>query len=149
MFTGFDLITERRSMSFDTPFIDDIVNCRIKEARLVTQEEAYDDKISLKIIGYKESTFGTQEYVVFIPEYQLNRVIPEGKVTQRMCKDYGVNPKFINDHMTYIRKSHVVSFEWRCDGMHCNKCDDYFEKAESNQADGTMTCWSCRQNPWR
>ena len=30
------------------------------------------------------------------------------------------------------------------DGMDCCKCKKFFEFAESNQDDGTMICWSCR-----
>lgn len=30
------------------------------------------------------------------------------------------------------------------DGMNCCKCKQFFEFAASNQDDGTMICWSCR-----
>lgn len=29
------------------------------------------------------------------------------------------------------------------DGMHCNKCQNFYEFAESNQTDGTLVCYSC------
>lgn len=34
------------------------------------------------------------------------------------------------------------------DGMFCQKCQSFYEFAESNQSDGTLICYSCRQNPY-
>lgn len=34
----------------------------------------------------------------------------------------------------------------RPDGMYCKKCQVFYEYSESNQEDGTMICYSCR-NP--
>jgi len=34
------------------------------------------------------------------------------------------------------------------DGMYCRRCQSFYEFAESNQDDGTLLCYSCRQNPY-
>jgi hypothetical protein len=34
------------------------------------------------------------------------------------------------------------------DGMFCRKCRIFYEFAESNQSDGTLLCYTCRQNPY-
>jgi hypothetical protein len=34
------------------------------------------------------------------------------------------------------------------DGMACKKCKSFYEFAESNQEDGSMVCYSCRNNPY-
>ncbi len=35
------------------------------------------------------------------------------------------------------------------DGMLCQKCKVFYEFAEPNQDDGSMICYSCRNNPYR
>jgi hypothetical protein len=35
------------------------------------------------------------------------------------------------------------------DGMFCRKCRVFYEFAESNQSDGTLLCYTCRNNPYR
>ena len=34
------------------------------------------------------------------------------------------------------------------DGMYCKRCQSFYQFAESNQEDGTLLCYSCRQNPF-
>lgn len=35
------------------------------------------------------------------------------------------------------------------DGMFCCKCGQFYDFAEANQEDGSMICYSCRQNPYK
>ncbi len=35
------------------------------------------------------------------------------------------------------------------DGMLCEKCKTFYEFAEPNQDNGSMICYSCRNNPYR
>lgn len=42
---------------------------------------------------------------------------------------------------------HVRSKKY-VDGMFCRNCRSYFPYAEPNQKDGTMLCYSCRNNPY-
>ncbi len=35
------------------------------------------------------------------------------------------------------------------DGMFCRKCQLFYKYAEPNQPDGTLLCYSCRNNPYR
>lgn len=34
------------------------------------------------------------------------------------------------------------------DGMFCRKCQAFYKYAEANQTDGTLLCYSCRNNPY-
>lgn len=34
------------------------------------------------------------------------------------------------------------------DGMYCRKCRTFYHFAEPNQSDGTLLCYSCRNNPY-
>lgn len=35
------------------------------------------------------------------------------------------------------------------DGCKCTKCKEFYPYAVANQSDGTLICYSCRDNPWR
>lgn len=45
-------------------------------------------------------------------------------------------------YLDHIRSKKYV------DGMFCRNCHSYFPYAEPNQKDGTMLCYSCRNNPY-
>lgn len=34
------------------------------------------------------------------------------------------------------------------DGMFCKKCNNFFQYAESNQDDGSLICFGCKNNPY-
>lgn len=34
------------------------------------------------------------------------------------------------------------------DGMFCKNCKNFIDFAESNQPDGSLICYSCRENPY-
>lgn len=34
------------------------------------------------------------------------------------------------------------------DGMFCKKCNNFYEFADANQKDGSLICYSCRNNPY-
>jgi formylmethanofuran dehydrogenase subunit E len=44
----------------------------------------------------------------------------------------------------YIYQSKVSSK--KTNGLNCKKCKEFFNYAESNQEDGTLICWGCRNN---
>ena len=41
-----------------------------------------------------------------------------------------------------------IRFRKHPDGMFCKRCQLFYEFAEANQEDGTLLCYSCRQNPY-
>jgi hypothetical protein len=68
---------------------------------------------------------------------------------------------FINNLSSYDKKLCIwVYLEHICevskpfidpnnDGCFCKVCSNWYPMAESNQADGTLICWLCRQYPIR
>lgn len=34
------------------------------------------------------------------------------------------------------------------DGMYCKQCNSFYDFADSNQSDGSLICYSCRENPF-
>lgn len=130
--------------------INDIVVCKVRDNNVIVRmEKNYDTKISFKIIGIKISKFEVAEYALYVPEYVLVQVNTRDRVTRKIASEYSVDPKFMDDYILRIRSSQIVTHEFVANGMFCVNCDDYFDKAGPNQEDGTMVCYSCRQNPWR
>lgn len=130
--------------------INDIVTCKTRDGYIVGRsDKVFDDTISLKIIGAKYMDLEADEYVVYVPEYDLSRLKTRSKVTGFMCSEFDIEKRFVGDNMTFIRASHVFEINYHADGETCNRCDDFFEMAETSAKDGSFTCYSCRQNPWR
>ena len=135
--------------SRDSFRVNDIVLCKIHEGFIVPRlESIYDDKISFKIIGAKLNVWDTDEFIIYVPEYELTRIKTNLHVGNYTSKEFGIDPKFLGEHMTFIRETHIVQVEWRADGEWCNRCREYFAWAEA-QDDSGFTCAACRQNPWR
>lgn len=129
--------------------INDIVVCKVYEGLIVPKfDVTYDDKISFKIIGVKQNTWESDEFVLYVPEYELGRIKTSLHVSHHTCKQFDIDPRFIGEHMTFIRETHIASIEWRADGEWCVRCAEYFAWAEAQDENG-FTCLSCRQNPWR
>lgn len=130
--------------------VDDIVICKLKDGHIISRaDKVYDEKISLKIIGVKVNEWDVDEFVVYVPDYDLHRVKTSIRVSRYLCTSFSIDARFIGEHMTYIRTSHIVDTEWRADGMRCNRCQEYFQWAGPNMADGSFTCVACLENPWR
>jgi hypothetical protein len=129
--------------------VNDIVVCKIKESKLVKSDEKYDDKISLKIIGIKEPTYGSTEYLVYVPEYETKRLNVEFRVSKSMVKDFKVDARFLDEFMTHIRASHVCSVDYKADGKNCGHCNEWVDGATGNQKDGSFWCRAFLLNPWR
>jgi len=65
------------------------------------------------------------------------------------CDRFGLDRKFINSLAYYITEYKVYEVYQQIDGLCCARCKDFFPMATGNQTNGTLICYSCRQNPWR
>jgi hypothetical protein len=65
------------------------------------------------------------------------------------CDRFNLDHKFLNSLSYYITEYKVYEVYQQIDGLCCNRCKDFFPMATGNQKDGTLLCFSCRQNPWR
>jgi hypothetical protein len=138
------------AIDFDTYDINDIVTCRLREGYVVHRtDESYDDTITLKIIGAKYQPFEVDEFVVYVPEYELARLKTGAKVNSFLCKEFAIESRFTGDFMTFIRARHIVNIAHKADGKFCRNCDEFFAMAGPNRDDGAFICHSCFQNPWR
>ena len=122
----------------------DRVACRVKSNVIVSPYNPdYDEVVTLDIVAKDKST----GYYLYVPCYRLLK----GSVTvdKSLCKQYGIDHKFLGEQVILIQVSAIYKISSILDGCFCANCHEFFQMAEPNQEDGTLICWSCRQNPYR
>jgi hypothetical protein len=127
----------------------DHVVCKIREGVILARHERCPDLITLTIVGRILLEQDTWEYVAYVPEYEALGVKSAFKIKPDLAKRYGMHPKYIGEFGISLRKNNIVRISHRPDGMCCINCEEFYDKAEPNQEDGTLVCYSCRQNPYR
>jgi len=120
----------------------DSVTCRISSAEIVSPYKAYDEIKSFVIVAVDD-----RGYYLFVPNYMfIKNVIIADKYK---CKTLGIEQRFLGEEIVYIAENMVASVERKQEGLHCKVCNEMFPYAKPNQDDGSLVCYSCRQNPWR
>ena len=123
--------------------VGDRVLCRIKENTIINPYNSdYDELRTFDII-----TTDSLGYYLFVPPYTVLKGTI--KVDQYNLKKLNLDKKYFNDTIVYISSGFVYKIKSQIDGCICCVCKDFYDKAAPNQEDGTMICWSCRDNPWR
>lgn len=120
----------------------DVIICKLKLGKLVNSYASFDDKRRFEIIG-----LDNQGYCLFSPSYY--NMLDTCRITNFDCKNYCINAKFVGDDMLYIVDTQVFSVDTILDGMHCKRCKQFYQMARANQEDGTLICYSCKDNPYR
>src|SRR5277367_3695388 len=112
-----------------------IIRCRVKSAVIVGPYESYDEIKTFAIVATDK-----HGYYLFIPNYFSLK----GSIVadQSRCKTLNIDKRFLNEEIM------VASVERTLDGLACKICREFFFYAEANQEDGTLICFSCRQNPY-
>lgn len=119
----------------------DRVDCRIKSNVIVSTYRGYDEVKTFEIVAIE--SYG---YYLYVPHYYfLKGTVVADKY---QCKRLGINNKFLNENIIYIEEGTIHAIREYMDGLPCKKCHEFFSYAESNQEDGTLICYSCRQNPY-
>lgn len=148
-----DLFDENSDDSMLMPpegcLIGDHVDCKLRDGQLVARHEKSEGKITLTVVGRISLGEEIWEYIAFLPDYESGLIKPNFKLRPELAKRYGIHKKYIGEYGVTLRKNNIIRISHRADGMLCSNCDEFYDKAESNQEDGTLICWSCRQNPWR
>lgn len=127
----------------------DHVVCKLRSGSLAARHEKSDDRITLTIAGRIMLDENTWEYVAYVPQYEAGLIKSVFKIRPELAKRYGMHPKYVGESGVTLRKNNIIRISHRSDGMQCCKCDEFYDKAEPNQEDGTLICYSCRQNPYR
>ena len=121
----------------------DRVDCRVKLNAIVSPYNPdYDEVVSFEIVAKDSSGV-----FLYVPQYRTLK----GTVTadKHLCKRLGINGRFLGEQVMYIQGSMIYKISSILDGLFCAKCHEFYMMAEPNQEDGTLICWSCRQNPYR
>ncbi len=127
----------------------DHVVCKLRDSALAARHEKSDSKIILTIAGRIMLDENTWEYVAYVPEYEAPMIKSTFKIRPELAKRYGMHPKYIGELGVTLRKNNIIRISRKQDGMSCCNCDEFYDKAGPNQEDGSLICWSCRQNPYR
>jgi hypothetical protein len=120
----------------------DRVNCRIKENQITVVYRDYDEVRTLEVIAS-----GDYGYYLYVPCYVTLKETIE--IDHRVLKKYGIDPRFLGEEMVHAHESMISDVVQKLDGMACSICKEFFPMAAANQEDGTLICWSCRDNPYR
>lgn len=120
----------------------DRVDCKIYANEIVGPYKYYDDIRTFEIIAVDLSGC-----YLFIPNYILLK--NSKKIDTFELKSLNINSKFLGEQFAYISFSFILNIKSFLDGLHCKKCKEFIDMAEPNQPDGTIICWSCKNNPYR
>lgn len=122
--------------------VGDTISCRVKSCLIVSPYRSYDEIKSFVIVAKDE-----HGYYLFVPHYFLLKnsfVLDKYKL-----KTLGIEKKYLDEEIVYIQENMIASIESTRNGMTCRICKEHFPYAVANQEDGTLICFSCRQNPYR
>lgn len=120
----------------------DRVDCRLKNAIIVSPYKEYDEVLTFEIVATDK--YG---YYLYVPSYYF--VKGTFKADTYQCKNLVIEKRFLDTEIVYIQENLIDKVSAILDGLRCKKCQDFFVMATPNQEDGTLICWSCRNNPYR
>lgn len=86
-------------------------------------------------------------YYIFIPCYLFLK--GSVRADQYFCRKLNIDKRFIDEQVSYVEESLIYKVNSIMDGCFCCRCREFYYQAEPNQLDGTLICWSCRDDPYR
>lgn len=120
----------------------DIINCRIKSSEIVDCFASYDEIQSFSVVAKDDDGF-----YLYIPHYYLLKDCSIADIYR--CRRLGIDKKYLGESIAYISENMIASIVSEQDGMNCSICGDFYQYAAHNQPNGTLICFTCRQNPYR
>lgn len=120
----------------------DRVECRVKAGNIVNAYDDYDIIYTFEIV-----TPDDEGYYLYIPHH----IYLQGGSTldATRCRRLGIELRFAGEKISYISEGQVFRVVSQMDGRKCDRCEDFFAMARSNQPDDGFLCYSCRFNPYR
>lgn len=120
----------------------DRVDCRVKASTIVSPYRSYDEVKTFEIVA-----IDSHGYWLYIPHYYVLKgtVVADRYRLKNLC----IDKRFLGENIIQIQENMVAGVQAKMDGMACRICKEFFPYAEGNQSDGTLICFSCRQNPYR
>ena len=121
---------------------DDVV-VKIQEGRIVpTYSSEYHEQAILEVVALKENG-----YLLFVPD-RLS-------LKESFCinlynyKKHGIVKRFVDSDVIHVEEDKIVRLYRRVPGMMCRHCQEFYYMSEPNEPEGTLLCWSCRENRFR
>lgn len=127
--------------------INDTVFCKIKgNAILPATERSFDIQLSFEVIGFDSKA---NKYLLAIPDYYSIKGC--WTVQDEHIDKYNADLSHRDRRsiaITIDKIARLKAVHSPVDGLYCSCCKQFFPMAEPNQKDGTLICFSCRQNPY-
>lgn len=120
----------------------DRVDCRVKQATIVSPYKDFDDIITFEIVAVDK--YG---YYLYVPPYVTLK--KTSKADKYQCKHLGIDKRFLDVDIIFIQENLICRISSILDGLSCSNCGEFHQMASPNQPDGTLICYSCRFNPYR
>lgn len=120
----------------------DRIECRVKDSSITSPYKEYDEIITFEIVAVEK--YG---YYVYVPPYLA--IHKTFKADKYQCQHLEIDKRFLDADILYLNSSMVYKVKAVMDGLTCANCEEFFAMAEPNQENGTLICWSCRNNPYR
>jgi hypothetical protein len=120
----------------------DRVDCRVKASTIVSPYKSYDEIRTFEIVA-----IDNHGYYLYVPHYYSLKGTTVANRYQ--CGALGIDKKFLDENIVYIQENMIAHVHEKMDGLSCKICREFFRYAAPNQGDGSLICYSCRQNPYR
>jgi hypothetical protein len=117
----------------------DRVNCRVREGAIVSPVADYDEIRTFEVVA-----IDADGCFLFVPAYYSIKLT--SLISERQIKKHCIDSRFLNEEMTYVVEDLICQVIDRLDGISCSICKEFFPMATGNQDDGTLICFTCRQN---
>lgn len=120
----------------------DRVDCRVKASTIVSPYKSYDEVKTFEIVAVDD-----HGCYLYIPHYFP---LKGTKIADKhQCKNLKIDKRFLGENIIYIQGNMIAHVHDKLDGMNCSVCKEFYQYSQANQPNGTLICFSCRQNPYR
>lgn len=120
----------------------DRVDCRVKASTIVSPYKSYDEIKTFEIVATDNHGF-----YLYVPHYYGLKCTSIADKYQ--CKALGIDQKFLDSEIIYVRGNMIAAVHETLDGLSCKICREFYQYSTGNQVDGSLICFSCRQNPYK
>lgn len=119
----------------------DRVDVLIKDCIIINTQSNFDEIRTFEVIANENYGF-----YLYIPQY----ILIKGTLIadQYRCKQLNIDRRYLNENICFIQQGQIYKVNMILDGMKCCKCQEFYEMSASNQPDGTLICWNCKNYPY-
>lgn len=125
--------------------VGDFIFCRVSSDGKIVFDIDFDDT------RYKQFSVKSLEVVGIFNQYYIivapNCIHAAHIVDEEFLQEHNIDVKFLYETVTFVREIAVGGrqhFDPYLSPLSCKICKEYFPYALSNQTDGTLICWVCR-----